>query len=134
MSAYLMSLFTDDEPTTYGWIITKDVFAESNGEEPEHLGTAGPRQAPDEITAELQRRLEGKPARDGFQSAVFDMYVDVDSSDQKRGERMARGRLVWTSEGDPDEDALMSPLEDFGAPNWGCVRIEYLKHPKWTIG
>lgn len=88
---------------TYGWIITHDHFVESP-EEPNAVGTIGPRDIAPKVRASLEAGA-GVP---------FKMYDD----DQLL---MYEGRFL----GDPASEAAFGPLDDFGMPNVGCTSIHY---------
>lgn len=129
MSYYLQSLVEQMTDTpTWGWMITQDVFNEQCAKDGLDLsssaGVTGPGRAPDSILEELERMKDGGEHREGFHSATFVMFDDD-------GELMARGRLVWTGEAEPDEDAIFAPLFDYGRGCWGCTTIEYDDHPAW---
>jgi hypothetical protein len=132
MSLYLRALFGDPNPT-HGWVITRDYLAEGDPDDDNNVsGVAGP----GEMSADAEKALNYVNAETDdqwFKKAkgyVFDMYDDD-------GEHYVRGRL-WCPEfetGDePDEDALASPLFDYGQAGMGCTRITYLGHPGWEIG
>lgn len=89
----------------YGWLITKDTDPISN-----MAGKAGPRRLSTEKLAALQRG-------EGLQ---FKMYDDDDN--------LCYGGIY---NGPHDQD-MFGPLDDFGHPNYGCTRIDYLINGKWT--
>ena len=136
MSKYVQALVEQmtDEPT-WGWMITEDLLADSFDDddklkaEMNQVGRSGPSRIPDEILEELQRRSESKwrRNREGFHTAMFRLYDDDDNL-------VARGRLIWTGDEEPDEAALASPLFDFGRGCWGCTQVKYDGHPSWEIG
>lgn len=86
----------------YAWIITKDHLADGSTITDE-AGTTGPRRA----TADLLARLQAGEGQE------FRMYDDD-------GELYYEGRYL----GDDSED-MFGPLDDFGMPNAGAVRIDY---------
>lgn len=134
MSIYLREMAKSmfEIEVRHGWVVTRDVFSEGYPRLGSSAGVTGPRDAPEDILAALERVKDGDAPGAGFHSAVFDLYVDDDGPGQP-GERMCRGRLVWTGDAVPDEDVLISPLNDIG-PAWGCVRISFPGHPSWNIG
>ena len=99
---------------SYKWIITKDfspqpgALAGTNGNA---LGLAGPRGADDSITAD---QLPDK----------FKMYDDD-------GELMYEGVCNCLTTDACCVDGF-EPLDDFGMPNAGCTRIDYLEDGKWN--
>jgi hypothetical protein len=99
------------------WIITRDLLTERNGPEDSdesEVGTMGPFG----ITHDAVRRLQ---QGEGYK---FSMYDDD-------GIEYYRGRLIFDDSEDL-ETAVYGPLGDFGAPNAGCVRIDYPNHPEWN--
>jgi len=105
----------DTEPKShYGWIIDKDLLY------PEHQegvhsgpGVIGPRNIHPDIEAQL---LAGKGEK-------FRMFDDDD-------ELYYEGRILH-DEDRPEAhfDCGFEPLDDYGTPNSGCTRIDYL-NPK----
>lgn len=100
---------------TYGWIITKDYLNEKwKADFPDDssaVGTAGPRNINDEVLARL-RKGEGQ---------LFKMYDDD-------GELYYTGRFI----GEEGSEEAMGPLDDFGTPDSGAVRIDYRQaNGKW---
>lgn len=100
----------------YAWVIDVDHFP-TEGASPSTnanaKGMVGPRDAAQHLVDEL--RL-GKGQR-------FEMY-DGD------GECYYDGRIVFDFGPDDGED--FGPLDDFGTPNAGCVRIDYLDDGVWS--
>jgi hypothetical protein len=97
----------------YAWIIDRDLIAEP-GAQPGRNSNAVGMLGPGDISIETADRLkagEGVP---------FRMYDDDN-------ELYYEGRFMGDSE---SEDAF-SPLDDFGSPNAGCTRIDYLRGRKW---
>lgn len=86
-----------DELELYGWIITRDHL------ENESVTVMGPRNIPKEAVAMLKAG-KGRP---------FKLYDDD-------GELYYSGRYVG-----PDDESLLGPLDDYGAPNAGCTVIKY---------
>lgn len=121
--------YTDLQP--HGWIITEDSLYEDGAPFSDETGTAGPSELADPEWSDLEdaltRKREGKPIEDDWQSAYFSMYDDD-------GELYYRGHLVWPANEEPDEDTLIAPLDNFGTPNAGAVRITYRGHKEWEIG
>lgn len=95
----------------YGWIITRDVYADREGDEHNDAGVMGPRGLSEAMAARLKRG-EG----DAF------MMKDDD------GELIYRGRIIGDYEG-------FEPLDDFGMPNFGCTEIWYQNKQtrKWEV-
>lgn len=93
----------------YGWII--DVDHDADNDEPlatnsNAVGLTGPRN----INPEDQQALKNGGGR------RFRMYDDD-------GELVYEGRFIGDSEGDDG----FGPLDDFGAPNYGCTSIQYYR-------
>lgn len=98
---------------TYAWIITVDHHPEPGrpeGTNANAKGVIGPRRATDEQCKAL-RSGQGQP---------FRMYDDD-------GGLMYTGRFI----GDSESEDGFGPLEDFGTPNAGCTRIDYLRGGTW---
>lgn len=87
----------------YAWLITKDHLFDGSTIDRNEAGVTGPRRAPADLLARLQ-------AGEGQE---FRMYDDD-------GELYYEGRYL----GDDSED-MFGPLDDFGMPNAGAVRIDY---------
>lgn len=97
----------------YAWIITRDCDPDTSAPEGTNLnatGLTGPRRATDEQCAKLR-------AGEGVQ---FRMYDDDDVL-------MYEGRLL----GDNTSEDGFGPLDDFGTPNAGATRIDYLCGDVW---
>ena len=111
-----------DEPTNFAWIITKDHLHEEYNELiSDEAGTTGPSEAPVDLTNAL-----GDPMSDIYRTAYeFRMWDDD-------GELYYTGRLATLAD-EPDDEAQMAPLDDFGGPNAGAVVIKYTNHPAWTM-
>jgi hypothetical protein len=77
------------------------------------FGVTGPSSITTEQTHKLQAAAPG--------THEFRMYQDGDSEEE--GPLTYSGRYL----GDPDTEDAFEPLVCFGAPNAGCVRIEYLQ-------
>jgi len=86
------------EDITYGWIIVKDKI--DNGSE---VGTMGPNGCP--FTAE-EIKSKGEKFR----------MSDDDDEIYYYG-------FLYNPDG--EEEGEFAPLDDFGAPNAGCVNLEY---------
>lgn len=84
----------------YRWIITKDHI--SGADEKSAVGTQGPRNSDDNLKSNPQR---------------FSLWDDD-------GDCYAEGMLYSTDEEHNYEDAIFSPLDNFGTPNWGCTAIK----------
>lgn len=97
------------------WIITKDFLADENekpGTNLNAVGVIGPSGTSEETIALLEA---GK-------GRAFRMYDDD-------GEHYYSGRLI----GDSESDEGFLPLDNFGIPNAGCVRIDYAyEGGKWV--
>jgi hypothetical protein len=99
--------------SVYGWIITRDHFAAGmdNAKEREKYnceGVSGPRNLSDEMESDLKA---GK-------GRAFRLYDDD-------GELMATGRGLCIPGMEESEEFLFGPLDDYGAPNWGCTEIRW---------
>ena len=92
-----------DESADYGWIITVDKVFDPEFDKYDDKGTAGPRNIPDAIYKRLKKG-EGQ---------AFKMYDDD-------GNHYYSGRYIG-----PDDETMFAPLNDFGTPNAGAVRIDY---------
>lgn len=88
----------------YGWIITTDKVFDPEFDKHSDKGTAGPR----DISPDIFKRLK---AGEGM---AFKMYDDD-------GNHYYSGRYI----GPTDGDEQFGPLNDFGTPNAGAVRIDY---------
>jgi len=84
----------------YRWVITKDRISEPG--EKSAVGVMGP--------GACDENLKSNPQR-------FSLYDDD-------GECYAEGMLYSTDEEYNYEEALFSPLNNFGLPNWGCTQIK----------
>ncbi len=102
---------------TYAWRITVDNLVEAGTSDPEEseVGVTGPRDAPAELLARLDRG-EGH---------TFRMYDDD-------GILYYTGKAVWRDDAGDHEDHLVGPLRDFGSPNAGAVLIRWHGKPDWT--
>ena len=83
----------------YRWIITKDRI--SAPDEKSAVNVEGPQGSDENLTSNPQR---------------FSLYDDD-------GECYAEGMLYSTDEAHNGE-CLFGPLDDWGAPNWGCTAIK----------
>src|SRR5437870_3458553 len=93
--------------STYAWIIDRDYITDKTTPEGTLCnapGVTGPRDAPGELLVKLI-------AGEGHN---FRLYDDD-------GNLYYTGRYV----GDPTSEEAFGPLEDFGTPNAGAVRIDY---------
>jgi hypothetical protein len=99
--------------STYGWTIDKDHLIDQFPDiGKDEAGIRGPR----DITPEIEAKL------DAGEGHVFRMYDDD-------GELYYTGRLV----GDKDDEIEgFAPLNDFGTPNAGAVRIDYKEGRSWA--
>ena len=94
----------DDDSATYGWIIDHDhLFA--NDPSYNAAGTIGPQNIP----AGYQQTLRTNRAAGN----AFRIYDDD-------GVKYYSGRYLG-----PDADEMFGPLNDFGQPNAGAIRIDY---------
>lgn len=99
---------------TYAWIIDRDVLFDEAGEE--DMKTGAGMMGPSTI-------LPGdKAALKAGEGTRFRMYDDGD-------ELYYEGRLI----GDWRGDDGFAPLDDFGAPNAGCTKIEYFNGESWDM-
>lgn len=92
----------NESETMYAWTIDREHISE-----PTAVGTVGPRNAPDALTAKLA-------AGEGHRFKMFD----------DDGGLYYEGRCI--SE-DPEfgGEEFFGPLNDFGMPNAGCTEIQY---------
>jgi len=99
-----------NEPSDYGWIITKDYLYP---EKKEGVYSGPGEMGPGDIKPEHEAALKaGK-------GTAFMMYDDD-------GELYYRGKIVGDFEG-------FEPLDDYGTPNAGCTGIKYKsKAGPWT--
>lgn len=101
---------------TYGWIIWKDLLAESYGGQ-SAVGTAGPNNIDDSVLAHLK---DGK-------GQAFRLYDDD-------GEHYYSGKAVALDDDgkvldhftDGEDEAAFGPLWDFGEPDSGCTELRYV--------
>ena len=84
----------------YRWIITKDHISEPD--EKSSVGIQGP--------SDCDETLKSNPQR-------FSLY-DGDN------ECCAQGMLYSTDAKLDTEEAIFSPLDEYGEPNWGCTAIK----------
>jgi hypothetical protein len=103
--------------TAYAWRITEDHLATDDRDE---AGIEGPSEAPEDllVLARGKTRTQGGPAN------VFDFRMYDDD-----GELYYTGALALPKDvslDDADEEAAFGPLYDFGRPNAGAVRIDFL--------
>lgn len=95
----------------YGWIITKDHYAEREGDQ-SSVGTMGPRG----ITEKIQEQLK---KGEGIKFRLLDDDKNL----------IAEGLQI---EGDSGEEGCFAPLDDFGMPNWGCTELQqYTEKNGW---
>ena len=90
----------------YRWIITKDHIHTEITDEDDDIDDAVGVQGP----GACDETLKDNPQR-------FSLYDDD-------GTCYAEGMLYSTDAAYNDEDALFSPLMDYGLPNWGCSAIK----------
>lgn len=93
--------------SNYGWIIDVDHLPDENYTPPSNMNAPGMK-GPRNINPRIEARL------DAGEGDPFRMYDDD-------GELMYSGRFIG-----PDDETPFAPLDDFGAPNAGCTRIDYL--------
>lgn len=96
------------DQSAYGWVIDKDHLAEEFHDDTTAVGTMGPR----DIADALEKRLKNGEGR------KFKMYDDD-------GELYYSGRFVCTEGEEELGEEAFGPLDDFGTPNAGAVRIMY---------
>ena len=97
----------------YAWLITKDhLFTPDGVLDRDEAGTSGPRNAPDDLLADL----------DAGNGREFQMFDD-DGELYYTGRILVRGQdeTAWTGAGEED----FGPLWDFGRPNAGATEIKY---------
>lgn len=92
-----------------GWIIDRDLLFESEGDGRDETGTVGP------------SGFEGDPASFDIK---FRMYDDDD-------ELYYEGRMNQDAMDDGFAEGWGDPLDDFGTPNAGCTRLDYLEDGTW---
>lgn len=108
----------------YGWLITRDSITDSpESPHPTNdnaLGMTGPRNISDAVERRLRLAArKGRNNHDDPAVTFFKMYDDD-------------GFLYYTGayvvvRGHEDECDGFEPLDDFGTPNAGAVRIDYYK-------
>lgn len=98
---------------SYAWIITRDVIGEKWDEpgEESSVGTIGPQNATD---ANIKALRAGRGTK-------FRMYDDDN-------ELYYEGLFIGDT---TDEEFAFGPLDDYGAPNAGCTRLDYKVGRKW---
>lgn len=97
----------------YGWVITHDHIEDG---EYNQVGTAGPGTADEEMIEAVKT--------EGEHRIRFKMYDDD-------GELYYEGFFTMDDE-NAYHDAPYGPVEDFGMPNAGVVRIDYPDKPEWN--
>lgn len=113
--------------SSYGWVITRDYFAEGEPGFASAVGTAGPRNITDEQENALEtarKNSGGKmPGRGNLPDGMhwFRMYDDD-------GELYFEGILLGNDE---SEEEGFAPLDDYGTPDSGCTEIRYYTNGKW---
>lgn len=110
---------TDYAP--YGWLITRDLI--TDGTDPTGTnGNAGGVRGPHDLDPDVETlllvagKLGKKRAYDEHPDVQFFRMYDDD------GNLYYTGCYLATDDTDPDG---FEPLDDFGAPNAGCTRIDY---------
>ncbi|MBM0229709.1 hypothetical protein [Micromonospora sp. ATA51] len=112
----------------YAWVLTRDRDHELHGTSESEVGTAGPRQATEEMFE--RARTEGRRFR-MLDEGDIDAGAIADGKDVDPDERgVVYEGMIWT-EGEPGGDADFGPLHDFGQPNYGCVEIQYREGDRW---
>lgn len=101
----------DDQPDSYGWMITVDHLSNGPDDPDTCVGVSGP----NNITGSMEARLK---AGEGH---AFRMY-DGD------GELYVEGLLI----GDHEGEQGFYPLEDYGAGGMGCTEIRYKEGNSWV--
>lgn len=96
---------------TYAWIITHD-YLQTDLDLPTRVGLAGPFGISD---AQLDQLRAGEGAH-------FRLFDDDRTL-------VYEGRFL----GDATSEDAFGPLEDFGMPDAGCTRIEYLVDGRWEM-
>jgi hypothetical protein len=91
---------------SYAWIIDVDHICDPG--EKSDVGRIGPRNAPDELIAQLQ-----------VGAGIAFQLKDDD------GELNYEGRIFDAAGLVPYSDNAFAPLDDFGQPNAGCTEIWY---------
>jgi len=89
--------------SNYGWIITRDIFAEQDPGEPNNVGTLGPSSIPEVRAIKLR-------------GGMGDHWRCKDAE----GWILYEGRYIG-----PQDESMFGPLDDFCKPNVGCILIEY---------
>lgn len=116
------------ETAAYAWIIDLDHLAEEWGTpvDESEVGTSGPHDAPGELLA-----LLGEPRRNGAQPQHLPANVRKFRLYDDDGELYYTGRQAFVDPAEADEDAEFGPLNDFGMPNDGAVRLDYWEDGEW---
>ncbi|MFU8873262.1 hypothetical protein [Micromonospora sp. SL4-19] len=113
----------------YAWVIIRDRDHELHGTSESEVGSAGPRQADDEMIE--RARTEGRRFR-LLDEGDIDHGAIEDGKDVDPDERgVVYEGLIWTA-GEPGGDEDFGPLHDFGTPNYGCVEIQYRDGDRWV--
>jgi hypothetical protein len=102
--------------SNYGWLITADRLAEgdANPGEPGTYANAVGLMGPSDLAPAVEESLKAGAG------AEFRMYDDD-------GVLYYEGRFL----GDVDGEEAFGPLDDFGKPNAGAVRIDYKRGSNW---
>jgi hypothetical protein len=100
-------------PARYAWII--DAVEPDSGLDRGEVGTTGPRNAPDELIAQLETDRDA-----GQRFRIYDddrvLYYE--------------GRILLPD--DPDAHEEFGPLWDWGAPNAGATEIQCLRDGRYV--
>ncbi|MEV4814972.1 hypothetical protein [Micromonospora tulbaghiae] len=113
----------------YAWVITRDRDHELHGTSESEVGTAGPRQADEQMVE--RARTEGRRFR-LLDEGDIDEGAIADGKDVDEAERgVVYEGLIWTQD-EPVGDVDFGPLYDFGTPNYGCVEIQYRDGDRWV--
>lgn len=139
-----MTTIADTEHDQYAWIIDCDHLydPENASFTTDEAGTVGPIGAHlGERNASRLRSLEGEDLDNAVELAKIELSRNYPNHHQFRmydddGELYYTGTLYWSGPADeePEEQWLYGPLNDFGTPNAGAVRISYTGKPEWDIG
>lgn len=105
------STLEDHTLAGYAWVITEDRI---NDTDSSRVGTLGPRNAPDELCELVQKT--------GPHRIRFRMYDDD-------GNYYYGGFLSYDPDRTDDVEPTWAPVEDFGMPDAGAVRISYPDAP-----
>jgi hypothetical protein len=115
-------------PENYGWVITRDYLAEEDGADmPSDVGLMGPGDSSEKVQAalkEAQTQPGGKKPGSGKLPDGMHWFRMFDD------DRILYYEGILLGDADDEEEGF-SPLDNYGAPGAGCVRIDYYADGKW---